>query len=104
MTDRSLVSIRNVSMKNTKYSVGIQSNGIYLYNHWITDRCRPAREDAFMYLRPKDIQIENMLNIFEDPALAAEIHASWCMMRRELLQVIYGRLYGNGSLEGVSGF
>lgn len=105
MADRSLVSVRNVELNGLKMSVGIQSNGIYLYKHWVTVSNPPSRDSIVHWVKPKEIRIEHMLEIFErDPMLAAEVHASWCMMRRELLNVIYGGRYGEGDLAGVSAY
>lgn len=105
MADRSFVSIRNVSIGGRMLSIGLQSNGIYKFDHVVINRTPPSRESIVRWLRPREIRIDIVLDFCgNDPVLAAEVHASWCMMRHDLLNVITGGKYGEDCMEGIPTF
>ncbi len=99
MADRSLILAKSFQLKNTIFTVGAQSNGLYFFH----GAGHPQRADAFLYLRPADITIDRLCFIFDGALFGAEVYVLWRTNRRELLNCISGGKHAVTRLAGVPG-
>jgi len=99
MADSSLILAKSFQLKNTVFSVGAQSNGLYFFH----GTGHPQRADAFLYLRPADITIDELCLIFDGDFFGAEVYSLWRLNRRELLNCITGGKCAVTCLERVPG-
>ena len=99
MADGSLILAKSFQLKNIIFTVGVQSNGLYLFH------CagHPQRADAFLYLRPSKITIAGLCLIFDGAVFGAEVYSLWQLNKRELLNCIPGGKCAVTGLERVPG-